>query len=60
MDWINEIRTGVTLFAFLSFLGICFWAYSRHTQQEFDEAAQIPFREKEAPILDQSDPNWRG
>jgi cytochrome c oxidase cbb3-type subunit 4 len=26
----------------LSFFGICYWAFSRHTKAGFDEAAQLP------------------
>jgi cytochrome c oxidase cbb3-type subunit 4 len=40
---INLIRSAVTVLAFVSFLGICWWAYRRPTQRQFDAAAQLPF-----------------
>ncbi len=33
----------VTTFAFLSFVGIVWWAYSRRQKERFDRAAQAPF-----------------
>jgi cytochrome c oxidase cbb3-type subunit IV len=40
---INFIRTAVTVLTFASFIGICWWAWRRRTQEEFDVAAQLPF-----------------
>jgi cytochrome c oxidase cbb3-type subunit 4 len=42
---INDLRTVITVLAFAAFIGIVFWAYSRKRKREFDEAANLPFRE---------------
>lgn len=42
---VNTLRIGVTVLGFACFLGICFWAYSRHARKGFDEAAMLPFTE---------------
>ncbi|KAB2841731.1 MAG: CcoQ/FixQ family Cbb3-type cytochrome c oxidase assembly chaperone [Burkholderiales bacterium] len=33
----------LTVVAFLTFLGIVFWAYSRGRRADFDAAARLPF-----------------
>lgn len=50
----NPIHDGlmqglVTLIAFFSFLGICFYAYSPSRRKTFEDAAQLP-------VLDGSEP----
>jgi cytochrome c oxidase cbb3-type subunit 4 len=40
---INDMRALVTLLAFITFLGIVFWAYHHKSRRNFDEAAQLPF-----------------
>lgn len=40
---INDWRALVTVLAFVCFLAIVAWAYSRRAKRGFDEAAQIPF-----------------
>lgn len=40
---INLIRSLVTVAAFVSFIGICWWAYRRRSRIRFDAAAQLPF-----------------
>ena len=42
---INTMRSVVTLLAFVIFLGIIWWAMSRRNQANFEEAAQLPFRQ---------------
>jgi cytochrome c oxidase cbb3-type subunit 4 len=42
---INTLRSAVTLLAFGCFVGIVAWAWSRRNQADFDEAAQLPFRQ---------------
>jgi len=42
---INTLRSVVTLLAFSCFVGIVVWAWSRRNQADFDEAAQLPFRQ---------------
>jgi cytochrome c oxidase cbb3-type subunit 4 len=40
---INDLRTLITSFSFLVFIGIVVWAYSGHQRARFDEAANLPF-----------------
>jgi len=40
---INTMRTIVTVLAFVSFIGIVWWAYHRRSKHGFDEAARLPF-----------------
>jgi cytochrome c oxidase cbb3-type subunit IV len=40
---INDIRSIVTVLAFLSFIGIVLWAWSGKRKPGFEEAAYIPF-----------------
>jgi cytochrome c oxidase cbb3-type subunit 4 len=42
---INSLRALVTVLTFVIFLGIIGWAMSRKNQANFDEAAQLPFRQ---------------
>jgi cytochrome c oxidase cbb3-type subunit 4 len=42
---IGTFRGIVTLFVMLAFIGVLFWAYSKRRKAEFDELAQMPFRE---------------
>ena len=44
---INDLRGLSTLFMLVSFLGLCFWAYSSKRKSAFDEAAQMPFADDE-------------
>jgi cytochrome c oxidase cbb3-type subunit IV len=46
---INDLRTIITVLGFMCFLGICVWAYSSHAKAGFDEAAQLPFTDDDAP-----------
>ncbi len=42
---INILRSIVTVLTFLIFLGIVWWALSGRNRADFDEAAQLPFRQ---------------
>ncbi len=44
---INDLRGLSTLFLFIAFIGLCFWAYSSKRRASFDEAAQLPFADEE-------------
>ncbi len=44
---INDLRGLSTLFMLVSFIGLCFWAYSKKRKPGFDEAAQLPFADDE-------------
>jgi cytochrome c oxidase cbb3-type subunit 4 len=53
---INDMRALITLLAFITFLGIVFWAYHHKSRRNFDEAAQLPFADDGA---DDSVPDGR-
>jgi len=39
----TDMRGITTLLVMISFLSICFWAYSSKSKKSFDEAANLPF-----------------
>ncbi|MFN3986420.1 MAG: cbb3-type cytochrome oxidase subunit 3 [Rhodocyclaceae bacterium] len=49
---LNDFRSLITVVGLLCFLGICVWAYSKHSKAGFDEAARLPFTEDDAPASD--------
>lgn len=50
---INDLRALSTLFLFVTFVGLCIWAYSKKRKTTFDEAANLPFADDE-PALNKS------
>lgn len=44
---INDFRGLSIVFLMISFIGLCFWAYSKKRKTSFDEAANIPFADEE-------------
>ncbi len=42
---IGTFRGVITAFVMLAFIGMLFWAYSKRRKADFDELAQMPFRE---------------
>ena len=42
---INDMRSAVTVGSFLVFVGIVAWAWSKRNKSDFDEAAQLPFKD---------------
>ena len=44
---INDLRGLSTLFLFVSFIGLCIWAYSSKRKKSFNEAANLPFADEE-------------
>lgn len=44
---INDLRGLSTLFLFVTFIGMCFWAYNSKRKKSFDEAANLPFADEE-------------
>ena len=44
---INDLRGLSTLFLMITFIGMCFWAYSSKRKKTFDEAAHLPFADEE-------------
>ncbi len=49
---INVLRSGVTVAAFIAFVGILVWAYLPSRRAEFDDAAQLPFSNDESTLAD--------
>jgi cytochrome c oxidase cbb3-type subunit 4 len=47
---INDLRGISTLFLMISFIGLCFWAYSSKRKKTFDEAADLPFADADAEL----------
>ena len=49
----SELLQGIgTVVAFLAFIAVCVWAYSPQRKQEFDDAAQLPFKDEISPLQD--------
>lgn len=44
---INVFRGLLAVFSLFLFLGIVAWAWSRHQKRRFEEAAKLPFVEKD-------------
>ena len=44
---INVLRGVVAVASLVLFLGIVWWAWSKHQKTRFDEAANLPFVEKD-------------
>jgi cytochrome c oxidase cbb3-type subunit 4 len=43
---LDDLRSLVTVAAFVAFLGVIVWAYSRRRKRDFDEASQLPFADE--------------
>jgi cytochrome c oxidase cbb3-type subunit 4 len=43
---LNLMRALVTVAAFVCFVGIVWWAYSRKRRERFTEAANLPFADE--------------
>ncbi len=52
---INDLRSLITVLAFICFIGIALWAYGSGRRQAFDEAARLPFTEEEMPVTQKED-----
>ncbi len=42
---INDLRSVFTVLTVLVFVGIVWWAYSKHRQEPYEMAAQIPLED---------------
>lgn len=42
---INTLRSIATVTAFIAFIGIVVWAYSRRNAADFEKAAKLPFEQ---------------
>lgn len=45
---INDLRSLMTVVSLLTFLGIIWWAYGKARSKGFEEAANLPFADKDA------------
>ena len=45
---LNTIRAGITVAAFITFLGIVAWAWSSRRNADFEAAARLPLDEDDA------------
>jgi cytochrome c oxidase cbb3-type subunit 4 len=43
MELVNDLRVASLVLAFVTFLGIVWWAWRRGSQKGFEEAANLPF-----------------
>ena len=46
---IHDLRSVSTLILLVTFIGIVFWAWSKKRVKDFNEAANLPLNEPEAP-----------
>jgi len=44
---INDFRGLITLVTMLTYLGVCWWAYSSRNRSRFEEDARIPFADEQ-------------
>ena len=42
---VNDLRTLITVLAFLAFVGIVAWAWSGKRREHFEEAARVPLED---------------
>ena len=49
MDMLNELRTIITVVAFVTFLGIIVWAWSGRRKTAFTQASRIPLDDDDLP-----------
>ena len=51
MDGITLFRSLLTLVLLVAFIGLVFWAWSSKRKTDFDEAANLPFTDDNAPAV---------
>lgn len=44
---INDFRVVATVLVTLTFLGVCWWAFSPRRKKQFDDAANLPFADED-------------
>jgi cytochrome c oxidase cbb3-type subunit 4 len=44
---INDFRSLQTVLAFVAFIGIVIWAWSKRRKKSFDDAANLPFADED-------------
>ena len=43
---LNDLKALITPITFLTFLGICWWAYRRPNRERFEQDALLPFADE--------------
>jgi len=49
MDMLNDLRTVITVVAFVTFIGIFLWAWSGRRKTAFAQASRIPLDDDDSP-----------
>jgi cytochrome c oxidase cbb3-type subunit 4 len=44
---VHDVRGLITLVVMLTFIGVWAWAWSKKRKKDFEEAANLPFRDEE-------------
>lgn len=50
MDFVNDLRSIVTVLSFVVFIGIVWWAFSGHRKKVYEEAARLPL-DDDSPVI---------
>ena len=51
---VTSLRIVATIVSFLTFIGIVVWTLSKRNKKSFNEAAQYPFIQEDAPYITNS------
>lgn len=51
MNFVNDLRSIVTVLSFLVFLGIVWWAFSSHRNKAYEEAARLPLDDDDSQVI---------
>ncbi len=57
---INDWRGISTIFVFIAFVGICWWAFSPKRRKRFEADAQLPFADEDQHKRQTTDPDNDG
>ncbi len=52
---LSDFRVIVTALSFIAFIGVVIWAYNSKQKAAFDEAANLPFADKDELPVKQAD-----
>lgn len=44
---INDLRGLSTIFVFIAFVSVCWWAFSPSRKKSFNDAAKLPFADED-------------
>ena len=56
IQFVTDARSVMTLVCMMTFIGIVLWAYSASRQQDFEEAAMLPFADEEPMNTKEQEP----